>query len=181
MRKKGIYIVVAAVLLLILAGIVMHHFRTQASDNTYENKKYSVSYPSRVTVEVESEQEIAFYTQEQVGGVAYYPLSDWDAFCTWSSSGADEDRESIAVFLKGQGILPEDGTIDAYMFDLGTRDGSATLWERNADGERDHFFVFTKEGHCYDLWFDGNGLSSEEKDKMVDSFTVKDRMPNRVS
>ena len=59
------------------------------------------------------------------------------------------------------------------MLDIGINDRSATLWEKRSDIERDHFFVFTETGHCYDLWFYCNGLDSSEKEDVIESFRLE--------
>ncbi len=167
--KKKKHLVVATLLLIIAVVLIVGLFLRMP--RTYETEAYSLSYPPSISVKETGEQEIEFYTQEQVGGVDYYPLSSWDAFYTLgSSSDVDGDMDS---FLKEQGILQEDETLDAHMLDIGIRARNATLWERRAGIEREHFFVFTNAGHCYDLWFYGNALSDDEKTMMIDSFKVE--------
>ncbi len=144
-----------------------------ASPNIYENAYYRVSCPERVSIktrEFSDHIETDFYIQEKIGGIEYYPSSNWSDFYQYDPGDGDTDA---GTFLQEQGILHPDETLDAYMFEIGTNDQSADLWENRSDIKREHFFVFTESGHCYDLWFYCDALDDSEKETIRESFQLE--------
>ena len=111
-----------------------------------------------------------FYILEKIGGIEYYPSSNWSDFYQYDPGDGDTDA---GTFLQEQGILHPDETLDAYMFEIGTNDQSADLWESRSDIKREHFFVFTESGHCYDLWFYCDALDDSEKETIRESFQLQ--------
>lgn len=165
------YYITGAILLLFVVLSVLY----MQIPNIYKSQYYCFSYSPKISIatkEFSDYIETDFYIDEKlIGGVDYYPFSNWNDFYQRSSSNScDAD---VGSFLKKQGILQTNESLDEYMLDIGINDRSATLWEKRSDIERDHFFVFTETGHCYDLWFYCNGLDSSEKEDVIESFRLE--------
>lgn len=173
-KSKRIHVITAAILILVITITILHILYAQMP-RVYENRYYSFSYPNRISI-VEKESpdstEAEFFIQEKIGGIHYYPLSNWDDFYTVGSSSASMRNTDTEEFLREQGILRDNETLDGYMLDIGVHDRSATLWERRVDVERDHSLFFTEAGHCYDVWFYCGMLSDSEKAAIIESFQL---------
>lgn len=141
--------------------------------NVYECEDYSFSYPENVSIQAKEYvdyTEIDFCLKEKkIGGINYYPLSNWDDFY---ERGPHESN--VSLFLSEQGILSSDETLDAYMLEVGYHTRSANLWERRSGIDRDHFFFFTESGTCYDLWLYSDSLEDSEKNTITESFRLVD-------
>jgi len=174
-KSKRIHVIIVAILILVTTITILHILYTQIP-RVYENRYYSFSYPKRISI-VEKESpdymEAEFFIQEKIGGINYYPLSNWDDFYTLGSSSVSMRNTDTEVFLQEQGILQDNETLDSYMFEIGVNDRSATLWERRVDIERDHYLLFTEAGHCYDVWFYCGMLSDSEKAAIIKSFQLE--------
>lgn len=174
-KNKQIHVIIVAILILITTITILYSSYTRIPQ-VYENNYYSFSCPKRISI-VEKESldsvEAEFFIQEKIGGIKYYPLSNWDDFYALGSSSASMRNTDTEGFLQEQGILQPNETLDSYMFDIGVNDRSATLWERQVDVERDHYLLFTEAGHCYDIWFYCGMLRDSEQAAIIESFQWK--------
>lgn len=167
-RSYIVGVIVLFVLVLLALGIYCVVIKSVL---VCENEYYHFSYPKKVSIETREFSdyiEADLYTHKKIGGIDYYPLSDWDDFHDRGPWDAD-----VETFLKEQGILRSDEDLDSYMLDIGTTERSATLWESRSDIEREHFLVFTESGHCYDLWFYCDKLDDSDKELIIESFQLE--------
>lgn len=142
----------------------------------YETESYTFSYPKEVSVQTSKPSdpdETDFYINKKIGGITYYPLSNWDDFCALTSH-SDTD---MGTFLQEQGILPSGEDLNEYMLETGASNRTVSLWEKRSGIGRDHFLFFTESGPCYDVWFYCDELddSQRESTKLIaDSFQLEE-------
>lgn len=144
--------------------------------NTYESEYYSFSYPKGISIQPSGSsgsKEIDFYMGKKIGGITYYPLSNWDDFCSLITH-ADTDMET---FLKKQGILPFGEDLDEYMTETGVSNRTVSLWEKRSGIGREHFLFFTESGPCYDVWFYCDELDDSQREStkiIVETFRLEE-------
>ena len=175
LKSKRAFSILIVLLLFVAVITILHATRTH-NLSPYENRYYSFSYPKDISIEERLSPgfiEIDFFLDEEIGGVCYYPTSNWDDFYALGSSSTNMRNTDTEVFLQEQGILQADEFFDSYVFDIGVDNRSASLWEQRSDIEREHFLFFTEAGPCYDLWFYCDKLNNPEKTIIIESFQLE--------
>lgn len=146
--------------------------------NTYEFEYYTFSYPKEISIQpsdFSDSKEISFYMNKKIGGITYYPLSNWDDFYFLTCNPRTDT--DMGAFLRKQGILPSGEDLDAYMMETGVSNQTVSLWEKRSGISREHFLFFTKSGSSYDVWFYCDELDDSQREStkiIVDTFQLEE-------
>lgn len=167
---------IISIVLLVTILLIFSAWRI-GTPNTYESEYYTFSYPKEISIQLSDfsgSKEINFYMNKKMGGITYYPLSNWEDFYLLTSQNSDTD---MGAFLKKQGILPYGENLDGYMMETGVSNQTVSLWEKRSGVGREHFLFFTESGGSYDVWFYCDELDDSQREStkiIVETFQLEE-------
>lgn len=138
-----------------------------------QNSEYQFSCPRKISVQTQESQghtKVIFRRAgQEVGQVSYYPNILWDDI-----NEVIKDRNAdVMKFLESSGVFQEGNSPESYMMESGSVNPKVEFWEKRNGVERTHYFYFTEDGHCFDLWFDCSSVSEAIIHNVKESFKLE--------
>lgn len=138
-----------------------------------QSDEYEFSCPRKISVQTQKSQghtEVIFRrTGQEVGRVNDCPNVSWD-----DMEQAINDRNTDVIeFLESSGVFQEDNAPVSYIMESGSVNPKVEFWEERNGVERTHYFYFTEDGHCFDLWFDCSLVSEAIIHHVKESFKLE--------
>ena len=138
-----------------------------------QSDKYEFSCPRKISVQTQESQghtEVIFRrTGQEVGRVNDYPNILWDDM----EQVINDRNADVVEFLESSGVFREDTAPESYMMENGSVNPKVEFWEKRNGVERTHYFYFTEDGHCFDLWFDCSLVSEAIIHHVKESFKLE--------
>lgn len=138
-----------------------------------QSNEYQFFCPRKISVQTQESQghtEVIFRRAgQEVGRVNYYPNVLWDDI----EKVINDRNADVMEFLESSGVFQEGNSPEGYMMESGSVNPKVEFWEKRNGVERTHYFYFTEDGHCFDLWFYNNSVSAAIVHNVKESFKLE--------
>lgn len=138
-----------------------------------QSDEYQFYCPRKISVQTQESQghtEVIFRRAgQEIGRVSYYPNVLWDDI----DEVINDRSADVMEFLESSGVFQEGNSPEGYMMESGRVNPKVEFWEKRNGVERTHYFYFTEDGHCFDLWFDCSLVSEAIIHNVKESFKLE--------